>query len=193
MPKRAAAAALCTFLIAQVAPAIASDPFVFDKSHANIAFSLSHLGFSTAHGRFGEFDGAARLDLDDPANSQLEVTIKTASVDTFFAKRDEHLRSADFFNVAQHPTMTFKSTKVERTGDNTARLVGDLTLLGVTKPVALDVTLNAFKENPINNKMTAGFTATGSLKRSEFGMKTYVPAVGDTVALRIDMEMQKVE
>ena len=193
MPKRSAAAALGAFLIAQAPLAIASEPFVFDKSHANIAFSLSHLGFSTAHGRFGEFDGAARLDLDDPANSQLEITIETASVDTFFAKRDEHLRSADFFNVAEHPTMTFKSTKVEKTGENTARLVGDLTLLGVTKPVALDVTLNAFKENPINNKMTAGFTATGSLKRSEFGMKTYVPAVGDTVALRIDMEMQKVE
>ena len=130
--------------------------------------------------------------MDDPANSRIEVTIETASVDTFFAKRDEHLRSADFFNVAEHPTMTFKSTKVERTGENTARMVGDLTLLGVTKPVALDVTLNAFKENPINNKMTAGFTATGSIKRSEFGMKAYVPAVGDTVALRIDMEMQKV-
>ncbi|MDJ0894221.1 MAG: YceI family protein [Alphaproteobacteria bacterium] len=193
MLKRATAAALCTFLITQAPPAIASDPFVFDKSHANIAFSLSHLGFSTAHGRFGEFDGEARLDLDDPANSQLEVTIETASVDTFFAKRDEHLRSADFFNVTAHPTMTFKSTKVERTGENKARMVGDLTLLGVTKPVALDVTLNAFKENPINNKMTAGFTATGSLKRSEFGMTAYVPAVGDTVALRIDMEMQKVK
>ena len=192
MLKRFAAAALCTFVAIQAPQAIASEAFVFDKSHANIAFSLSHLGFSMAHGRFGAFDGEARLDMDDPANSRIEVTIETASVDTFFAKRDEHLRSADFFNVAEHPTMTFKSTKVERTGENTARMVGELTLLGVTKPVALDVTMNAFKENPINNKMTTGFTATGSIKRSEFGMTAYVPAVGDTVALRIDMEMQKV-
>lgn len=167
--------------------------YALDKSHATVAFELSHLGFSTAHGVFRSFDANLILDEARPAASKVDVTIDAASIDTFFARRDEHLKSPDFFNVAQFPTIRFVSTSVVRpTPDaKTARVTGDLTLHGVTKPVTLDVKLNQIGENPINKRPTVGFSASGVIKRSDFGITAYVPAVGDEVRLTIDAEFNQ--
>lgn len=167
--------------------------YIFDKSHAHITFAVSHLGFSTTHGEFRDFDGTLTLDEADPAASSVAVTIQTGSIDSAWEARDEHLRGPDFFDVANHPAMTFKSTAIEVTGDNTAKMTGDLTLLGVTKAITLDVALNQLGEHPFSKKMHAGFTATGSIDRAEYGMTYGVPAVGQNVAIRIDIEAQKAE
>lgn len=170
-------------------PAVAApQTFTFDVPHTQVYFRVNHLGFSNTHGTFKEFAGQVVLDQDAPEASKVSFKIDAASLDTDYAKRDEHLRSKDFFDVAKHPDITFTSTKVEKTGDKTAKVTGDLTLLGVTKPVVLDVTLNQMAVSPINNKLTAGFTALTTIKRTEFGMMTYAPALGDDISIVIDAE-----
>jgi polyisoprenoid-binding protein YceI len=168
--------------------AAAAQPWTIDKSHTQIYFQVDHFGFSTTHGLFREFDGTLVLDEQDPARSRVTFTIKTASVDTQFKDRDDHLRSADFLDVAKHPEMRFVSTRVEPSGTDTAKVLGDLTLLGVTRPVTLDVRLNKKGMHPIYQKPAMGFTATAMVRRTEFGMATYAPAIGDEIAVRIDME-----
>lgn len=178
--------------------AASAEPVAYDieQAHADVNFSVDHLGFSDTLGRFNEVAGTIMIDQENPANSSVSVTIQAASIDTNHAKRDEHLRAADFFNVAEYPTIAFESTDVEVTGENTAKVTGDFTMLGVTKPVTLDVTLNALKEHPIpsyNGVMAAGFSATGTIVRSEYGMDAYVPAVGDEVAIVLEIEALKAE
>jgi polyisoprenoid-binding protein YceI len=169
---------------AQAAPA----NYSIDMAHTSAIFNINHLGFSTLHGRFGDMDGTLMLDTDNIENSKVSMTIDTASVTTFHEKRDEHLRSPDFFNAAEFPEMTFESSKVVKTGDNTATLEGELTLLGVTKPVVLDLTINKVGPHPFTQAPMAGFSATGIIKRSDFGMGYGLPAIGDDVALRLDVE-----
>jgi len=176
-------------LSALVLPGAAlADTYEMDTSHTHAGFKISHLGFSETYGNFRDVTGTLKLNADKPEDAKLNVTIKTASIDSGFDARDEHLRKDDFLNVEKFPTMTFTSTKVERTSDTTADVMGDLTLLGVTKPLTLKVTLNKIGENPMNKKATAGFSATGSLKRSDFGLTTYLPAIGDEVTLLISSE-----
>jgi len=165
----------------------------FDKSHTRVGFTVDHLGFSSVIGDFRQFDGQVQYDPKQPESLQVNFEIDTKSIDSGWAARDEHLRKADFFNVEQFPKMTFTSTAVKVLGDNKSQVTGNLTLLGVSKPVTLDVTLNKLAINPITNKQTAGITATTSLKRSDWGMTTYVPAVGDEIAVRIDAELTPVE
>lgn len=174
-------------------PASAVDRLEIDPAHTNIAFMIDHLGYSMTLGRFAAFDIALAFDQNQVANSSLNVTVKTDSLSTFHAKRDEHLRSPDFFNTAEFPEMTFVSTAIERTGEKTGRVTGDLTLLGVTRPVTLDVTFNKAAPHPFNKKMTVGFSARGMLKRSDFGMAYGLPAVGDEVQLIIEAEAVKPE
>ena len=188
------------FALAAVAAATLStgalaDPvaYNFDMSHANITFTVNHLGFSTTHGRFNGFDGTLMIDKDAPEASSVKVDIATKSLDTFFEKRDAHLKSADFFNAEMFPTMNFTSTKVEKTGDNALKVTGDLTLLGVTKPVTLDVMVPAMGAHPMSGKEWIGFSAKTTIKRSEWGMTTFVPAVGDEVSIVIDIEAAKAE
>ncbi len=168
----------------QAAPA----NYTMDMAHTSATFNISHLGFSTMFGRFGAMDGTLVLDTDNIENSKVNVTIDTESVSTFHEKRDEHLRSPDFFNTAEFSEMTFESTKVVKTGDNTAKLEGELTLLGVTKPVVLDLTINKIGPHPFTQAPMAGFSATGTVKRSDFGMNYGLPAIGDEVSLRLDVE-----
>lgn len=169
--------------------AAATESFVFDTSHTHILFFVSHFGFSTTQGEFLAFDGELILDPDDPSNSSVSVTIDTASIDTGYAERDEHLRTADFFDVEQFPTITFESTDVEMTGDDTAIVTGDLTMLGETREIQLDVTLNGMGPHPFREGVTiAGFDATATILRSDFGMNYGVPAVGDEVEIRITTE-----
>jgi polyisoprenoid-binding protein YceI len=169
----------------------AADKFVIDPVHTNILFIANHLGYSRMIGQFQEFAGEFTFDDQAVENSAVNVTIQTASVDTDEQARDDHLRSPDFFNAAEFPEMTFASTTVERTGDKTGRITGDLTLLGVTKPVTLDVTFNQKAPHPLpqySGVEVAGFSATTTIKRSEFGMSTFVPAIGDEIEIILEVE-----
>ena len=168
--------------------ALAADEFVFDKSHTHILFYIDHLGFSTTQGEFLDFEGSLSLDTEAPENSSVSVTIDAASLDSGWADRDAHLRSDDFLDVENHPTITFTSSEVTLTGDNTADVAGDLTILGTTQPVVLAVTLNNMGEHPFSGETVAGFEATTTISRSDFGMGFGVPAIGDEVEIVINTE-----
>ncbi|WP_306143641.1 YceI family protein [Roseibium sp. MMSF_3412] len=184
---RLAASALALSLLA--APAVAEPvAYDFDKSHANLSFTYNHLGYSTTDGRFGDWDGTLLIDKDTPANSSVEFTINIDSLDTFWADRDTHLKSPDFFDAAKFPQATFKSTKVEQTGENQLDVTGDLTLRGITKPVTLTVDVLALGDHPMAKKPAAGFAVTTVLKRSDFGMDKFVPYVGDEVTVTFHTE-----
>lgn len=170
-------------------PALAADLYTLDPDHTQTIFTIDHLGYSLVTGNFHDLKGTLTLDDKKPEASAVEVTIGTASVDTGVASRDNDLRSSGFFDVAKFPAMTFKSMKVKRRGTRTADVTGDLTLLGVTKPVTLKVTFNRMAPDFLRgNKVVAGFTATTTLKRSEFGMKEFVPLIGDEVHIAISAE-----
>ena len=164
--------------------------YALDKAHGKVTWSISHLGFSTYIGQFTDTAGTLVLDPAKPENSTLEVTIQTASVGTLNPALDEHLKSADFFNVAKFPTATFKSTKITQIGPKTAKVRGDFTLLGVTKPLTLLVVLNQAGNNSFFKYYEAGFSATAHFKRTEWGLTKYVPQLGDDVSLQIEGEFK---
>lgn len=171
------------------APAMAQvETYELEKPHTQILFFADHLGFSKSMGRFLDFDGTINFDRATPENSNVEVVIKTASIEMNDQKWNEHLKNADFFNVEKFPEMTFKSTGIEITGENLASMSGDLTLLGVTKPVVLDVTFNKCDKHPMGGHNVCGFSATSMITRSEWGMKYGLPMVGDEVEIRIEVE-----
>lgn len=171
-------------------PAAAADSYTIDASHTYPGFEINHLGFSTMRGTFDATSGSVTL---DPAakDGSIEITIDTASIDTGHAKRDEHLKGEEFFNVARFPSMIYKAAKLRFKGDKLAGADGELTLLGVTRPVPLTVTSFNCGPHPMNKKQVCGANATATIKRSEFGMKTYVPAVGDEVRISIEVEAVK--
>lgn len=166
--------------------------FAVDKTHAKIIFSTTHFGFSRYYGLFTDFDAKLDFDPKAPAKSALDVTVNTTGIDTTNPKLDEHLKSADFFDVAKFPTATFKATKISVTGKTTGTITGDLTLHGVTKPVTLDATFNGGGVNPLSKAYVLGFNAKGIIKRTEFGITTYAPLVGDDVELTISAEFDRV-
>ena len=170
-------------------PAWAADKYTLDPMHTFVVFKIMDVGFAHVVGWFTGVAGELTFDPADVTKSALNVTIKTASVDTHFPQRNKDLMSPDFLNVAEFPEMTFKSTSVEKTGDKTGRVTGELTLLGVTKPVTMDVTFNKVAPNPFNNNTpTAGFEAHTIIKRSDFGMKAEIPNIGDEVDISIDSQ-----
>lgn len=168
-----------------------SGAYRIDQSHASIVFSLSHLGFSQYHGRFNTVDGLLAFNAKDVEKSQLQIVIDTGSVDTISEKLDEKLKTDTFFNVGKFPNATFYSSKLEKLSDTKGRITGELTLLGVKKPVVLDVTLNRAGINPYAGVPTLGFSATATIKRSDFGMKAYLPDVGDEVTIAIEAEFNQ--
>lgn len=176
-------------LIGFAGAAQAAEEYVLDKAHTNFLFFVDHMGFSKMLGRFGEFDGKFSYDKANLANSTVSLTVKTASVDTFHEKRDAHLRSPDFLNSGEFPEMRFVSTKIEPTGPKSAKLTGNLTLMGVTKPVTFDMTVNRDGLHNFNKRdYVAGFSARGVIKRSEFGIRYGVPLLGDEMELMIEAE-----
>lgn len=180
----AGAALLASVSIANAAP----EAFALDKTHTHIGLTWNHLGFSQTRARFTDFTGSLVLDEAQPENSSLEVTIPIASLDTNVEKLDNHLQSADFFDAGKFPTATFKSTAIELVGDDKARVTGDLTIKGVTKPAVLHVHLNKLDKHPMSGKRAAGFTATTVIKRSDYGITQYVPMVSDEIELFISTE-----
>lgn len=170
--------------------ALAADSYTVDPPHTFPHFSVNHLGFSTMQGRFDKTSGKITLDRAAKSGS-VEIAIESASLSTGFAKRDEHLRSPDFFNAAEFPTISYKSTAMRFKGDTPASVEGNLTLLGVTKPVTL--TIDAFNcgTNPMNKKEECGAAASAQIKRSDFGMKFALPNVGDDIKLVFEIEAIK--
>ena len=181
------ASAFAFALLSVSAPAFAAETYKLEPTHTSVTFQYTHFGFSHPTGKFMNAVGSVTLDEAAPANSSVEVSFAIDGVNTGVAALDEHLKSADFFDAAKFPTATFKSTKVEPTSATTAKVTGDLTIHGVTKPVTLDVTLNQKGPNMMK-KLTAGFTAKGTINRSDFGISTYVPAVSDQIDLYIEAE-----
>lgn len=173
------------------APKVEAGNYKLDKRHAKIVWNVNHMGFSIYYGEFTNFDATLTLDPAKPDASKLNVTIDVKSVSTNDADLDKHLNAADFFDTANHPTATFVSTSVQPTGATTAKVTGDFTLRGVTKPLTLDVTLLGAGPHPMSKAPVAGFSATGTIKRSDFGVKYGVPMVGDDVTLHISGEFNK--
>ena len=172
--------------------ALAADQYKFDASHSQILFSYNHLGFSTTYGLISGFDGEAVIDAENLANSSVKIELSVKDLlSTGWEARDTHFKSPDFFDAEANPAATFVSKSVEPTGDKTAKVTGDLTIAGQTKEVVLDVTLNQVGKNPLNQKDWAGFDATTTLKRSDFGLGKFAPAVSDEVELKISVEMEK--
>lgn len=177
--------------------AAAPDNYTIDPFHAYVGFAIDHLGIALIHGRFSKISGKFSVDRAAKTGS-VDLVVETASVDTNDSEkgtrartRDEHLRSADFFNAAEFPKMIYKSTQVVFAGDNPVAVEGTVTLLGVTKPVTLK--LERFKCNPATAtaKERCGGDASGKLKRSEFGMSRGIPSIGDEVMLVVGFEANK--
>jgi polyisoprenoid-binding protein YceI len=180
----------------------APDKYNFDKDHTHIFFNVNHLGFSEMYGRIKQFDGYFTFDEKNPEKSTLDVTLSPASVDTDVPELNKVLQGDKFLNTAKFPTIHFKSTKIEllRNGviggvledsdavRRTGYITGDLTLLGVTQPVKLTVLYNKSGVHKYTNNYTAGFSADATIKRSDFGMKAYLPDVGDEIHIHIEAE-----
>lgn len=187
--KLLASSALAASLIA--APAFAADTYKFDPSHAQILFSYNHLGFSTTYGLFSGFEGTATIDADDLSKSSVTLEMKASDMMTGWKAREDHFMSPDFFNASTNPVVTFTSTKVEATGEKTAKITGNLAMAGQTKEIVLDATLNQIGEHPLNKKGWAGFDATTTLKRTDFGVGKFAPFVSDEVKINISVELEK--
>ena len=162
--------------------------YKLDPGHTVVLASWNHFGYSHPSANFGQVDGVLVYDAADVAKSRVEVTLPLSGLDTFVPKLDEHLRSADFFDAAKYPTITFRSTAVQDVGGGKLKIMGDLTVHGVTRPVTLDATLNQASVHPMTKAPTIGFDATTTIKRSDFGVGAYVPKVGDEIAIRITTE-----
>jgi polyisoprenoid-binding protein YceI len=175
----------------------AATPWSIDADHSNVGFKVRHMMISNVKGEFGKFTGIVDIDDKDVTKSRVEVTVDTASITTGVAKRDEHLRSGDFFDVTKYPTMTFVSRKVEKEGNDKLRVFGYLTLHGVTKEVVLDVEgpTRAYKD-PWGS-LKRGVTATTRINRKDFGLvwnkaiESGGVAVGEEVTIALEIELLK--
>jgi polyisoprenoid-binding protein YceI len=169
----------------------APETYRFDPNHTNITWHANHLGFSNPSGKFTLAEGTLVLDEKDPAKSSVEAIVSTESLTTGLPKFDEHLKSMDFLNVEKYGKATFKSTRVEMTGKDSAKVHGQFTLLGITMPLVLDVKLNKIGENPMTKQKTVGFSATTTISRTQYGMTFGIPNVGSEVPIAIEIEATK--
>jgi polyisoprenoid-binding protein YceI len=173
--------------------ALAADKSVLDSSHSQVLFSYNHLGYSTTYGMFSGFEGEIMFDQDAPASSSVSVSMPVMSMFTGWEQRSGHFMSGDFFGAAEGDMVTFASTGIEVTGDDTAKITGDLTMNDVTKSVVLDAKLNKMGDHPMAGKPWMGFNATTTLTRSDFGLGAFAPAVSDAVEVQISLEAMKAE
>ncbi|VCU58876.1 Protein yceI precursor [Tritonibacter mobilis] len=171
----------------------APEKYTLDSSHSQILFSYNHLGYSTTWGMFSGFEGEIMFDQEDPANSSVSVSMPVKSMFTGWEARFNHFMSDDFFGAADDEMVSFTSTGIEVTGEDTAKITGDLTLNGVTKSVVLDAKLNKAGEHPMAKKPWAGFDATTTLVRSEYELGQFAPFVSDEVEVKISVEATKAE
>jgi polyisoprenoid-binding protein YceI len=165
--------------------------YTIDPTHSHILFMIDHLGFAKIVGLFSDFSGTLSFDSGNVSASKLNVTIKTDSLQTQFAARDKDLKGADWFNVTEFPEMTYVGSEFVKKDERTGTVTGKLTMHGVTKPVTLNVVVNKVAQNPLDKIDSAGFSARGTFKRSDFGMKTFLGAIGDDVDLIIEIEAKR--
>lgn len=187
------ATALGAALFSASAALAEAEKYTLDASHSQIIFSYDHLGFSTTWGMFSGFEGEIMFDQANPAASSVSVSMPVKSMLTGWEGRFQHFMSKDFFDASDDEMVSFASTGIEVTGETTAKITGDLTLNGVTKPVVLDAVLNKTGDHPMANKPWAGFSATTSVLRSDFGLGMFAPYVSDEVAIQISIEAMKAE
>lgn len=185
-----------TTIIALALPSLVfASTWVIDPDHSNVGFKVRHLMVSNVHGSFGKYTGTVVADDNDITKSKVEVSIDTSSINTNVQKRDEHLRSADFFDVAKFPTMTFTSTKVTKIGKDKLKVTGNLTLHGVTRQVVLDVKGISRESKDLYGNIRRGATATTTINRKDFGLtwnkvlETGGIAVGEEVTITLEIEM----
>jgi polyisoprenoid-binding protein YceI len=171
--------------------AVEAGTYAVDPNHTQVQFTVSHMGFSNYTGIFSGASGELTLDPKAAGKSTLKVSVPVKSVMTTSTKLDEELKSAQWIDATQFPDMTFVSTKVTLDGKDKAKVAGDLTLHGVTKPIVLAVTFVGAGTNPLSKKYNVGFEAKGEIKRSDFGVKTYVPLIGDALHLTIAGAFEK--
>lgn len=185
LPAAVLAAALA---VASSAAFAASSTYKLDPAHTDVVAQWSHFGFSNPVAHFGQVDGTIVYDPDNVAASKVEVTLPMSGLSSHVAALDNHLRSVELFDVANFPEATFKSTKVEAAGKGKLNITGDLTIKGITKAVVLDATINQVSVHPMTKQPSAGFDAIATIRRSDFGLGLYAPAVSDAVQLRITTE-----
>lgn len=172
---------------APAAPADSAGSYIIDPTHSSVLFSVSHLGYSQTTGRFNKLSGNIEWNPAEPEKTSLNLTIKTASVDSNLPDRDAHLRNPDYFNADVFPEITYKTTSVKKIDDDTYEFTGDVTLLGVTKPLTTQVDFIGAGTDPWGGYRVGG-TTRFTIKRSDFGMSYGAPAVGDEVSLVVDIE-----
>lgn len=174
-----------------LSPVAAFADWQIDPSHTAVVFEVEHFGYSEVTGVFPTVE--ATIDSFDPEDldtAKFSVTLDATAITTFWGPRDEHIKSPDFLDVAKFPEITFVSTAVKTTGDGTADVTGDLTIKDVTKPVTFKATVNKIGESPVMpGTQVAGFTLTGEIDRTEFGVDTYAPAVGAIMPVTINVEL----
>jgi len=179
-----------TAALAFTAPALAqAKTWKIDPNHTAAQFSVRHLGISTVRGAFTKVSGTATYDPAEPGKSSIDVTIDASSVDTRVEMRDNDLRSPNFFDVAKYPTLTFKSKRVEAAGAGKLKITGDLTIHGVTKEVVLDVDGPSAPVTDPRGNSHVGASASTKINRKDFGVSGNPNAVGDDIAITIDVEL----
>ena len=178
------------------AKVLGAEKYDIDASHSEVVFGWNHFGFSNPTARFDKIEGSVLLDKADLTRSSISISLPLESLDTHVAKLDEALKSPDFFDAAKYPMITFTSTKVEETGENSLKITGDLTIHGVTRPVTLDAKVNKigiFEIPGVIKAQAAGFDATTVIRRSDFGVTKYVPAVSDEIPVRITLDAKQAQ
>jgi len=172
--------------LAAAPAAAAPETYVLDPAHTQVVFEVERFGFTQVIGWFGDIEGELVLDEANPASSSVAAALEAGSVDLGHPTRNEHVAGQFWLNAAEHPRIAFRSTGVTLTGEDSAEIAGELTLLGVTWPVAFSARLNRLGEDPATQRKAAGFSASGVLMRSDFGNSTAAALVGDEVGFRIE-------
>jgi polyisoprenoid-binding protein YceI len=185
MRSRFLIASFAALVVAGLAALASADDYMVDPIHSSVSFQVSHLGLSSVHGRFNAFSGAFTLDPSDPTKASFTLKIKPESIDTNNTKRDNHLRTSDFFDVKQFPDFSFKSTSVKPI-EGGYEVTGDLTLHGTSKPVTFS--LKGGRSAEMKGQRRTGFTTQLVLKRSDFGMDKFVQMLSDQVTVEIGLE-----
>lgn len=188
------AASILAMAAALVVPARA-DVYTFDPGYTNVTFSWNHLGLSRQSGRILQYGGVLEFDPMEPEQAKVDVALKVASLSTGVAQLDRDLRSSDFFDAARHPEIAFRSTSIRTTGEKTGEVEGDLTIMGETRPVVLQVRWNYTGEHPLAKlnptyigKFVSGFSARTTILRSAWGIKRAIPLVSDEIEISIETE-----
>lgn len=193
MKSTLAAVALGSFAFGAAGALAAPVAYTLDASHSQVMFTYNHLGFSTTYNMFSGFEGDIMFDAEDPANSSVNVSIPVMSLFTGWEGRFNHFMADDFFGASEGDMITFASTGIEVTDEDSAMITGDLTINGMTQSVVLDATLNKTGTHPMAGKEWAGFDATATILRSDYGLGKFAPNVSDELDVMISIEAMKAE